>query len=149
MGDLTLVSQGMLDDKGYEMRVKGGVVHVWDGKGKKSFEAVKADDRLYHCDQSAWGSCLLSPMLDSLQDAHLTFGHLGEQYLRQIGEFSGHVDCDTCKMVKATRQRYSKQSTTTIPSVGHTFVSDVKQMKTHSNKGNKYILTFVDRKKKT
>ena len=25
-------------------------------------------------------------------------------------------------------------------------MSDVKQMKTHSNKGNKYIVTFVDRK---
>lgn len=33
-----------------------------------------------------------------------------------------------------------------IPSVGHTFVSDVREMRDISNKGSRYVVTFVDRK---
>jgi transposase InsO family protein len=147
MGELTLISQGVLDDKGYAMKVHKGLVHVWNSKGNKCFEARKAsEDRLYHCDSGAWGSCLLSPFVETLQEAHLTFGHLGCDHLHKLGEFSGDIDCETCKLVKSTRQRYSKESHTNIPHVGHTVVTDVKEMKSHSNKGNKYIITFMDRK---
>ena len=33
-----------------------------------------------------------------------------------------------------------------MPTAGHTFVSDVRMMREHSNGGNRYVLTFVDRK---
>ena len=33
-----------------------------------------------------------------------------------------------------------------VPSVAHTFVSDVRMMSEYSNNGSRYVVTFVDRK---
>ena len=79
--------------------------------------------------------------------AHDKFGHCGHEKLRQMGDFTGpEVDCDACKQAKSTRQSYSKESKTEVPSVAHTFVTDVHQFNCYSRTGNRYMLTFVDRK---
>ena len=67
--------------------------------------------------------------------------------MKEIGNFEGKIgECSSCKKAKSTRRAYSKVSKTTIPTVGHTIVSDVKIMSNYSLNGNRYILTFVDRK---
>ena len=79
--------------------------------------------------------------------AHDKFGHCGQEKLRQMGDFTWpEVDCDACKQAKSTRQPYSKESSTEVPSVAHTFVTDVHQFNCYSHNGNRYMLTFVDRK---
>ena len=149
MEQLTLVSQGILDKLGYSFFSKGGNMSMYDSKNSKVFEAqLTKGDGLYHCDIESVGLCLNSTaVIQSLKEAHNTFGHISEGYLKEIGNFEGKIgECSSCKKAKSTRRAYSKISKTIIPTVGHTIVSDVKVMSNYSLNGNRYILTFVDRK---
>ena len=149
MGELTLVSQGILDKKGYGFVGRGGKISMFNSRNEKAFEAHMATgDGLYHCDVETVGLCFnTNAVIQNLKEAHNTFGHISEEYLKEIGDFGGKIgECSSCKKAKSSRRAYSKLSKTDIPSVGHTIVSDVKVMRNYSLKGNRYILTFVDRK---
>ena len=109
-------------------------------------------DGLYHCDAGD-NYCVpgvyahAGAAIESLREAHNTFGHISEEYMKVIGDFEGKIgECSSCKKAKSTRRSFKEESKTEVPSVGHTIVSDVKMMKNYSLKGNRYILTFVDRK---
>jgi hypothetical protein len=124
MGDLTLISQGMLDKLDYGSIGKSGVVSMYDSNNNKSFEAhLMSEDGLYHCDSEKILCFNSSVTIDTLKKAHNTFGHISEDYLREIGEFEGKIgECSSCKKAKSTRRAYSKESKTVIPTPGHTIV---------------------------
>ena len=85
--------------------------------------------------------------LMSYQEAHDKFGHWSNETLKAIGAFDQpKVECKPCKMAKSTKRPFSKESSTEVPSVGHTIVTDVHMMNEYSIHGNRYIVTFIDRK---
>ena len=148
MGDLTLISEGVLDDANYSNIGKRGVKRFYDNQGKLSFDAIKTPkDGLYHCAKETIGSCYLSSShLMSYQEAHEKFGHWSNETLKSLGAFEQpKVKCRACKIAKSTSRYFSKESASEAPTVAHTIVTDVHMMNEYSNKGNRYILTFIDK----
>ena len=149
IGNLTLLSEGILDDEKYTNIGGRGMKRFFDSKGRISFDAYKnKNDGLYHCSSEEIGKCFLSQsQLMSYQEAHEKFGHWSNETLKSIGAFDQpKVECRSCKIAKSTRRPFSKESSTNIPSVAHTIVTDVHMMNEYSIHGNRYILTFIDRK---
>ena len=155
MGKLTLIAQGVLDENNCSIYTRRGFTVVRDRADRDYFSAVRNKaDGLYHCTVDklrdrihSMGPDVCYSCLGHMREAHRKFGHISAEYLQQMGDFQGHLgDCPACKLAKSTRRGYGKASKRVIPSVGHTIVSDVKEMKTHSREGYKYIITFMDRK---
>ena len=82
MGNVTLVSQGMLDAKGYSFLTPGGVTNCYNRKGVKRWEAHKKDG-LYQFHE------VLDKCLMSRDEAHRKFGHVNDQTLNTLGDFEG------------------------------------------------------------
>jgi hypothetical protein len=81
MGNITLVSQGLLDDQRFQFTVGGGVTTCYDRKGRLLWEAPKRGG-LYQ-----FGSFEQSFM--TKDEAHVKFGHIGEKLLAPMGDFDG------------------------------------------------------------
>ena len=90
MGSTTLVSLGKLDDEGFQFTVSGGVTTCYDHHLRRQWEARKVDG-LYRFQSAEDGMRDLGKSLLSIDEAHASWGHAGEQTIRQMGDFPGNM----------------------------------------------------------
>jgi hypothetical protein len=84
MGNVTLISQGMLDDQGHKFTTTNGVTSCYNRRGVMKWNAHKRDG-LYHFDHTV-ERCMLS-----MNEAHTKFGHINEKDLSKLGDFEGEL----------------------------------------------------------
>ena len=82
IGDVTLVSQGCLDDLKFRFTVADGVTSCYDKRGVMKWQAHKQNG-LYQI-QGIVDRCLLSK-----DEAHKKFGHINDRQLSTLGDFDG------------------------------------------------------------
>ncbi len=84
MGNVTLVSESMLDSLGHRFTTAGGVVSCYNKRGVMKWNAFRKDG-LYSFEDPV-KRCMMSK-----DEAHAKFGHVNENVLNQIGDFSGEL----------------------------------------------------------
>ena len=82
--NVTLVSQGMLDDQGYKFTTNNGMFSCYNKRGVLKWNAFKREG-LYHFDHFV-ERCMMSK-----DETHVKFGHANESVLDRLGDFEGEL----------------------------------------------------------
>ena len=85
MKNLTLVSQGQLDDEGHTIVTTSGKGRCYSPNGSAYFD-VRKKNGLYHV-----GKPHVSFLAMSKNMAHRKFGHINEADLDKLGDWSGEL----------------------------------------------------------
>ena len=89
MGNLTLISQGKLDSKGYGIVTKSGITKVYSPKGKVFLQASRSEG-LYKLNPGTTKEGEHAYLTKN--EAHRLFGHINEADLNKMGDFEGNLD---------------------------------------------------------
>jgi hypothetical protein len=82
IGNITLISQGCLDDRKFKFTVADGVISCYNRRGVKRWEAHKRDG-LYQIGD------MMERCLMNKDEAHIKFGHINDRQLESLGDFDG------------------------------------------------------------
>jgi hypothetical protein len=117
----SILSVGQLDELGYDIRVKSGLMRVWDTEGRWLARIPRAPNRLYVLYATpAQSVCYLARAQEEAWRWHARLGHLGFQALKKMASqqmVNGlprieQIDqlCDGCLMGKHRRMPFLEKA---------------------------------------
>jgi hypothetical protein len=117
----SIISLGQLDESGSRVKIKDGVMSIWDHHHRLLAKVTRGTNRLYALNvQVVQPLCLAARWDDEAWQWHECFGHLHFEALKQLsakGMVRGlpsldHVEqfCDVCVLMKQRRLPFPQQS---------------------------------------
>jgi hypothetical protein len=117
----SIISLGQLDESGSRVKIKDGVMRIWDRHHRLLAKVTRGTNRLYVLNmQVAQPLCLAARWDDEAWQWHEHFGHLHFEALKRLsakGVVRGllsldHMEqfCDVCVLMKQMRLPFPQQS---------------------------------------
>jgi hypothetical protein len=151
----TLVSLGILDEEGYNIRIGGGCLSILSPSGEQVGQVKRTPRRLYKVTHSPESANAVEPL--SIMELHRRLGHIAVASTRKLvsnGAIVGvsldpnseEMTCDTCIFARATRLPIaSTKITTPAQSFDDEIHTDVwGPARVATRQGRKYFITFTD-----
>jgi transposase InsO family protein len=154
--DTNLISVGQLDEEGYDIHVKVGVMRIRNKQNRLLAQVRRSPSRLYTiCLNITHPVCLTTQKADTAWCWHQRFGHISFQELKKLqssGMVRGlppidHVDqlCDSCLAGKQRRSPFPAQARCRADGVLELVHGDICGPITPTTLSeNRYFLLLVD-----